>query len=235
MAVAATCFIVAGAPLAQAVPVPTNPSASPDTIYPYVDSGRADTSVISFSSVEDTHLVVFDDWNSVVFTRNAGTEVVTWSGEATGGGLVPADGNGTTYQACIFQDGEDDSIPVEGYCDTVTVVHVDRYFYVDHTKLGREVSVVKTVGNCRITQQRRPLLVKCQRNGAAILRYRFRSPGVSSEQELTGSTYSTVVSDDFRHGLHHQVRPHAVRVVTDDNYWGKVRRVTKSFEVHEEY
>lgn len=224
-------IVVAFAPLAQATPAPTDPTASPDTIYPYVAGGRADCTTITFDSVYDTHLSVFDTDGVLVKQKNASVDSVNWCGEATGGGLVDPG----TYQACIYFDLYDPNEPVEGWCAEVQVVHHDDYYWLQKGKKGTATKQVKVAGTCLIAEQSPATLVKCHPGSAAILRYSFKPPVLNSEQTFTGAVASSMNTLDYRNGASDFVTGPGVRVVTDNAYWGKVKRVFKSWQIHEEF
>lgn len=226
----AVAMLTVYAPMASAV-VGTNPVASPDTIYPYVNGGRADVTTITFDAVLDSHLSVFDEVGTLVYQKNAGPDSVTWGGQATGGGLVDPG----TYQACIYNDGDDPGLAVEGFCDTVTVVHHDVYFWVDRARNGKAASGINTLGQCKVQPRRVVMRVKCRLDSTVVLRYRIAPPALTSEQTLTGDVSTWANSTDFRGHPATFSTNVGVRLVSGDGYWGRIHKVFKSFYVHEEF
>ena len=136
---------------------------------------------------------------------------------------------GVTYQACIFQNGEVDSIPVDEYCADVFVNHVDRTLTLEKTKAGKKGLVIRGHEGCRVKPQAVGMLVKCERFNHVTLRYKFVLPTLTSEQEFTSERGGYVRHVDFRVGIDYLDTStiYTVEVTPDNYYWGSIRRVTK--------
>jgi hypothetical protein len=233
-----TCTaVIAAAPAVAARPGPTDPVASPRTVYPYVAEGRTDATTITFSSTRHPVLNVYDLEGTLLFSRAIPDEPYAWNPRTEGDvlGTDPTDAAGLVFRVCVNRRGR--STRGAAYCTKVRVVHVVEDAEVSRTRLGREFDRKTVDGDCRVRREDRATVIRCGAGASAVLGYDLRRPALTPEQTLLAPATFDWKGRYFEWGdgisLDRTVR--GADVTASQNFWGKLTWVRKTWTVRTEF
>jgi hypothetical protein len=237
VAIAVVGVLFALAPSAHAARAhPTDPVATPQVVYPYVDGGRPDASRITFAHVPHPTLSVYDPSDQLVF-RRAIRRTAYWNPRIDGDvlGTDLTDDAGRVFRVCVNSRGAERI--GNRYCTKVRVVHVQEDTEIAHKRLGRVYYRKIADPGCSVRRTDLAVAIDCDAGATAVLRYEMDRPSLTSEQSFLGPATFAWKGRYYRWGegigLERTVR--GADVIASGGFSGKLSWVKKIWSVRTEY
>lgn len=236
MAIVASSVLVAVAPTAHAATGFTDPVARPTTVYPYVRGGRTDAAVIAFDSVPHPTLSVYDFAGDLRFRARVRNGSV-WDPRADGDvlGTRLTDGDGAVFRVCVNRRGT--YIIGSRYCAKVRVVHVREDVEVSRKRLGRVFYRKTANAGCSVRRRNLAVVIDCDRDGTAVVRYDIARPTLTGEQSFLGPAAFAWRGRYYRWGdgigLERTIR--GAKVTASGGFSGRLSWLKKIWTVRTEY
>jgi len=210
--------------------------ARPATAYPYVRGGRPDAAVIAFDSVPHPTLSVYDFADDLLFRARVRNGYV-WDPRIDGDvlGTRLTDDDGAVFRVCVNRRGT--YTTGSRYCTKVRVVHVREDAEVSRKRLGRIFYSKTANAGCAVRRRNLAVVIDCDRDGTAVVRYDIDRPSLTSEQSFLGPAAFAWKGRYYRWGdgigLERTIR--GAKVTAAGGFFGRLSWVKKIWTVRTEY